>query len=129
MYVTAQDSAYVDLVSWAGCVCCSSGERFSVSFKVAQPSFKVDSMELKIDGMVYKVKCLQSMEIRQDEYVFNFNFNNTNYEIPDGLQVFYEGIEVKDVFPLTDNYELIRIYFHNGKKRNAPIIIHRQMLG
>ncbi len=128
LYVKAQDTAYVEVVNWAGGVCCSSGERFSVHFKVAQPRFKVDSIELNIDGMGYKVKCLQSMEIRPDEYVFNFNINNTNYEIPDGLQVFYEGIEAKDVFPLKENYELLRIYYHNGKTRNAPIVINRQML-
>jgi hypothetical protein len=51
MYVKAQDSAYVDVVNWAGGVCCSSGERFSVHFTVAQPVYKVDSMELNIDGM------------------------------------------------------------------------------
>jgi hypothetical protein len=128
MYVKAQDSAYVDVISWAGGVCCSSGERFSVRFKVAQPGYKVDSMELNIDGMGYKVRCLQSMEVRPDEYVFNFNITNSYNEVPNGVHPYYEGIEAKDVFPLTVNYELLRIYYHNGKTRNAPIDIHRQML-
>lgn len=128
MYVKAQDSAYVDVVNWAGGVCCSSGERFSVHFRVAQPGYKVDSMELNIDGMGYKVRCIQSMEIRPDEYVFNFNITNTDNELPNGTQLYYEGIDAKDVFPLIVNYELLRIYYHNGKTRNAPIVINRQML-
>lgn len=128
MHVKAQDSANVDVVNWAGGVCCSSGERFSVHFRVAQPGYKVDSMELNIDGIGYKVRCLQSMELRPDEYVFNFNITNTNNEVPNNNHLYYEGIEAKDVFPLTVNYELLRIYYHNGKMRNAPIVVHRQML-
>lgn len=128
MYVKAQDSAYVNVVSWAGGVCCTSGERFTIHFKVAQPGYKVDSVELNIDGMGYKIKCIQSMEVRPDEYVFNFNITNSFNEGPNSVQPYYEGIEAKDVFPLTDNYELLRIYYNNGKTRNAPIDIQRQML-
>lgn len=126
MHVKAQDSANVDVVNWAGGG--SSGERFSVHFRVAQTGYKVDSMELNIDGIGYKVRCLQSMELRPDEYVFNFNITNTNNEVPNNNHLYYEGIEAKDVFPLTVNYELLRIYYHNGKMRNAPIVVHRQML-
>ena len=128
MIVKAQDSAYVNIVNWAGGVCCSSGEQFSVRFKVAQPKYKVDSIELNIEGMGYKVKCLQTMEIGPDEYLFNFNITYSNNEVPNGYQVYYYGIEAKDVFPLKENYELLRIYYHNGKTRNAPIVINRQML-
>ncbi|MEN9998051.1 MAG: hypothetical protein RI922_1041 [Bacteroidota bacterium] len=126
--LSQEDSARVSIVNWAGGVCCSSGERFSVHFKVAQPGYKVDSMELNIDGMGYKVRCLQSMEIRPNEYVFRFDITNSNNEVPNGLNVYYEGIEEMDVFPLTVNYELLRIYFHNGKTQNTPINVERQML-
>lgn len=128
MYVKAQDSAYVDVVSWAGGQCCSSGERFSVHFTVAQPGYKVDSMELNINGVGYKVRCLESMEVRPDEYAFNFEITNAFSSDPKDGQVYYYGIDADDVFPLTERYELLRIYYHNGKTRNAPIVINRQML-
>lgn len=128
IYAKAQDSAYVDVVNWAGGVCCSSGERFSVHFKVAQPGYKVDSMELNINGVGYKVRCLESMEVRPDEYAFNFEITNAFSSDSNDGHVYYYGINADDVFPLTERYELLRIYYHNGKRRNAPIVINRQML-
>ena len=59
------------------------------------------------------------MEVHPDEYVFNFNITNTNNEVPNNNHLYYEGIDSKDVFPLIVNYELLRIYYHNGKTRNA----------
>jgi hypothetical protein len=124
----AQDTAFVDIVNWAGGVCCSSGDRYTIHFKVAQPGYDVDSIELNIDGMGYKLKCLQSMEIRPDEYVFGFNITHLNYNVLDGLQTYFEGIEANDIFPLSVNYELLRIHYSNGKTRNAPIVVRREIL-
>ena len=124
----AQDTAQVTIVNWAGGVCCTSGERFSIYFKLPTQLKNLDSMELDVDGMGYRIKCLQSMEIKENEYLILFNISNANENYSYDIQPYYEGIEAKNIYRLDQKTECLRLYSGMATTIDLPIIIRREII-
>lgn len=123
---SAQDTARVEITEWAGGVCCSYGTIYTITFEARE--WEIDSMELDVDGSSYTLNCLESMKVGPGKYRVQFSMSSNQRIEAYESQLNYQGIDPKRIKPINPPYELFRIYYSNGKIRNAPIELTRNMI-
>ncbi len=124
----SQDSVYVEITNWAGGVCCSQGTIYTITFTTNRLDWEIDSVQLELDGIAFPLNYVNSMKIGPSSYRMQFS-TTTNYHIDQDMpHVTFMGINSERIHAIDPPYELFRIWYKNGKIRNAPLVLTRNSI-